>query len=84
MKIGRIFMGMSCREFSEQASAIHEQPTGLFTRLRMAWHRFFCVYCRRLARQWTIIREALRREQPDVHMPGTMREKLRRKLGADD
>jgi hypothetical protein len=84
MNFTRLLMGMSCKEFSEHTSSAHDHPTGLLMRLRMAWHRLWCVYCRRLARQWQLIRETLRRETPEARMPGTMRERLRRKLGAND
>lgn len=76
-------MGMSCREFSEHSGA-QDHSTGLSVRLRMAWHQTLCVYCRRLARQWALIREAVRREPPAVAMPDTLREKIRGKFGADN
>jgi len=84
MNITRIFMGMSCREFSEHTSEQHEHPAGWVMRLRMAWHRLLCVYCRRLAQQWKAIRAMLRRVPPEATMPQAMREKIRRNLGAGD
>jgi hypothetical protein len=84
MNITRIFMGMTCREFSEQTSAQYERHSGWLVRLRMAWHRLLCVHCRRLAQQWKAIRAMLRREPPEATMPQAMREKIRRNLGAGD
>ncbi len=81
MNIARIIMGMSCREFSEHSSAAHDHPAGISLRLRMAWHRLFCVYCRRLTQQWQSIRRAIRSEPVQQTMLEAMREKIRSKIG---
>jgi hypothetical protein len=71
---------LNCEEYTKLASQRLEVQISLQNRLRMLWHRFICVYCRRFSRQLAQMRKLLHRAGAERPMPEPMKTRLRKKL----